>query len=122
MARSAQVDSRAETERLKTENAGLAATANTLRQLRSTTRATYRPAITCDQAERAVGALAWRHQMLPEQRIAQLGVDPKSVDYTQLNQLFGKNSDAGYANKFAMQQPGKYRVLREIARATKLIG
>lgn len=35
--------------------------------------------------------------------------------------IFGKNSDAGKANRLAKENPGEYRRLREIARAQKLI-
>jgi hypothetical protein len=103
-------------ERLKTTEAQLAAVRTT--RVQSNEHVIVE---TMDRARRRIEASdphGWV-KMSPEQRLASIGVDFRTIDKVELAQLFGKNSDHKRASDLHRADQRKYKTLKE---AAKILG
>ena len=108
-------EQRAESERLK----GIIAAARLAPQpARNDDR---RPTVSAEHVRRSLGPLAL-HKMTRDEKVASVGVDPRSVTDSALKMLFGRGNDGVAAKELRLTDPAKYRTLREAALLTGAYG
>jgi hypothetical protein len=114
----------AELEQEREKSRLLQAQVNALKTSRTNTANDRRPAITAEQARAQVGELEWNHRMTDAQRLQVLGVEPSTVDAAtrqQIMAVFGPKSDHRRASDLMKADAFRYRQLKEIGRALRLI-
>ena len=82
------------------------------------------PAVTVDLARSKAGELAWNHQYTDAQRLQSIGIEPSTVDASvrrQIMEVFGPKSDHRRASDLMKADALRYRTLKEIGRALRII-
>jgi hypothetical protein len=77
-----------------------------------------KPSMTADRLRREWGDLRYLHQSTEAERVQALGVDPKSVDYNLMKDVFGSGANARTANELMLANRFKYQQLREVYEVT----
>ena len=83
-----------------------------------------RPAVTVDVARAKLGELEWVHRMTDAQRLQAIGVNPVEVTAETrqtILEIFGPKSDHHRASDLMKADSLRYRTLKEIGRALKII-
>jgi hypothetical protein len=80
------------------------------------------PPISAEQARARAGAFQWNHKLTDAQKIAALGIPPDSVSVKEAARLFGRGADTKLVNDLHKADPARYRILREVAKATGVYG
>jgi hypothetical protein len=114
----------AELEQEREKTRLLQAQVNALKSSHSNAASDRRPAITADAARAQVGEMAWNHQMTDAQRLQVIGVDPATVDAAtrqEIMDVFGPKSDPHRASDLKRSNSFRYRQLKEVGRALRLI-
>jgi hypothetical protein len=86
-----------------------------------TARADARTVDSMEQVRDRMGRPTW-FQLSEAGKLTALGLDPSTVDKTQLRSLFGAKSDCAYAVDFQKVQPYRYRQLKQAALALNITG
>ena len=74
-----------------------------------------------EQVRDRMGRATW-FQLSEAGKLTALGLDPSSVDKTQLRSLFGKSTDTAFAVDFMKTNPHRYKQLRQAALALDITG
>lgn len=83
-----------------------------------------RPAVTVAVARAKLGELEWVHRMTDAQRLQAIGVNPVEVTAETkqtILEIFGPHSDHRRASDLMKADSFRYRTLKEIGRALKMI-
>jgi hypothetical protein len=95
-----------------------------MKETRGTPVADTHPAITVDQARRNVGEVEWNHKLTETGRLLAIGVAPETATPAmrlEIMETFGPRSSSTKAAELHRSNPGKYRQLKEIGRALRII-
>jgi hypothetical protein len=86
-----------------------------------TARSDMRTVDTMEQVRGRMGHAAW-FQLSEAQKLSALGLDPASIDKSQLRTLFGRHTDTAAAVDFAKVNQYRYAQLRQAALALNITG
>ncbi len=104
----------------KAETEALKAQLGAVRENR-TAKADTRTVDSMEQVRDRMGRATWFQ--LPESgKLTALGLDPSTVDKTQLRALFGRHTDTSLAVDFQKTNPYRYRQLKQAALALNITG
>jgi hypothetical protein len=82
------------------------------------------PAVTADMARARLGQLEWNHKLDDNGRLQAIGVDPSTVTAAtraEIMELFGPQSSSARASDLMKANGRRYRSLKEIGKALRII-
>ena len=80
--------------------------------------------LSVDVARARVGEVTWNHKFSNAERLAAIGIEPSfdtAQNRAEAKELFAESGASAKASDLFKRDPGRYRKLREFARATRII-